>query len=470
MIIVKFLYYVKKYWCIIKFMKYIYKYIMDNIEFTIKEYHRYYVESRSIIERLARYDVKLQEINKATLESNEEFTKFKKFYKNEKITYYEKLFGYYQCYRDLTIVLANYFLQMMRINFSEVSISGTSVVEVSAEMRRIYAGYKSLANRKNTFNIIKAPETDYKDILKVYRKYNNLYATDLIVLLGISDENIISELTSEVFKSDNISFVKKPWLYKMDIVETMLFSELCDRFKLKSKDINGFIKLYKKPVLLFDKRYKNEDIISYNTGKLFDKSKAETERDGININIIDRYRIMETTPASNKGNNGVHLTKKMDEVLYIETDGYLYKYKHIKISEINALLNKFSAYNTLLNYDIRNKDFTWPTVSEEEVSEFYSEVLAFLNKENAVRMTDKYAEAMKKAVESRIKTLQSTILGVVTKKFELQLLLENEISYHVKKVQKYIIENKIRELKDLTIILKPFIHEFVTGSEIYFIQ
>lgn len=443
---------------------------MENIENTIKEYHKYYVESRAVIERLAKYDVNLTEINKATLESNEEFTKFKKFYKNDKLSHYEKLFGYYQAYRDLTIVLRNYFLQMMRINFSEVSISGTSVVEVSAEMRRIHAGYKSLANHKNTFNMPKAPREDYKEILKVFRKYNNLFATDLLVLLGIDDEEIVKELTSEVFASENISFVKNPWLYKIDIVDTYSFSELCSKFKIKAKDINSFIKLYKKPVMLFDKRYKKEDIITYNTAKLFDNSMAETERDGININIINRYRIMDTVPMDTKTAGGVTLTKKVDEVLYIETDGFIYKYKHIKISEIDAILNKFSAYNKLMPFQLRNEDDLPPIVTSEEVNDFYGDVLDFLNKEKGARMTDRYKAAMKKAVELRVKLLKETVLGYIMSPTELRMLIENEMVYHVKKVQKYIIENKIRELKDLTIVIKPFIYEFVTNLEIYFIQ
>jgi hypothetical protein len=220
--------------------------------------------------------------------------------------------------------------------------------------------------------------------------------------------------------------------------------------------------------MLFDKRYKKEDVIVYTTHKLLDKTKAESDKSGVNKEIIERYKIMETIP--NKEIGKVLLTKKVDDVLYIETDGYNYKYKHIKISHIDNILNSFSAYNKHLPFKIpteEERNNLLNQASDTAFNDFYSDFLKLANQESG-RMTEVYKNALIKAVKKKIERPNEECISYGITIDDMHLLLMNEAKKNIQRATKYIISNRINALRDLLLITKPFIEEFVENLEPFF--
>ena len=489
---------------------------MDTLEKLIKDYNKCYAESYNTINNLNTYGVDVKSIDLKLDKINALFSLFSKYYKGNKgkgdkdikddkgdkkekdkdkgdnkgkkdkgdkkdnkkdkdnnkdmkDNYYEKLFVYYIIYRELTAILKQYFLAIARINFSDINMSGTSIAEFINSSRKRVTEYRYIASLVKTIIIPPATQSDNTKILKEYNKYNNKYASELITLLEVKDPEVINEIIDNVFGVNEITVVKKPWLFKLGVLETYTFIELCELLKIKAKNITDFIKLYRKPVLLFDKRYSKDNVIIYDAKTILHYNNPETITDGINTKIIERYKVMKTMENNSIG--GVNLTKKIDDVLYIETDGFIYKYSYMKISDIDRQLNKFMHYNKCLDFSILEKHKSTISTSNDDIEMFYEKVLQQLNSDTSSKMTEKYKNSILGAVKLfvvHLKQNSTSLTGIVLSETELIILLSLYAENHIKKVRMYIIDKRINNLKDLLLVVKPFVYDFITSLDAFF--
>lgn len=433
---------------------------ITNISKKIKDVYEIFKKLITNIDKLTEFGVKLTEhIEKNVYDINELIKKFKSVYAG-KLSYYKRLFTIYDIYFALKGYILTLFDEIISLSLIDAELSETSLLEIKKHIRKLKTQL-SIVYKDEDFDIQTAEPKDYNEIIDAFKKINSIYSTNLLIALNIQDKKLLYDLKNYVFDINEKLWPKNICFYKIQDIKTYSFEDICKKFNIKAKNMDGFIKLYKKPIVVFDKRYNKSDIYSYKSNKLLDEKLAEYGNVGINEKIINRYKTSIKEKSSTDGYTKYNkLHYENSDLLYIETDGFIYKYEIINPFVINSMINKYSEYNKYMPFYVPSDDVLM------ELSDDYIETIhnKILNEIRRLKGNIKLATKFEKAMNTVAKQLTKDIsVNSSLNKEDIKILLESQIIYVNSSVKSYLIQNRINKLDDARLL--PYVREFLSSIE-----